>query len=53
MPCHVMLAECEALVRDGRIDEIFETGLHEFIGGFIARNQGLAAQVQRDYRFTD
>lgn len=53
MPCHAMLADCEALVREGRIDEIFETGLHEFIGGFIARNQALAAQVQRDYRFTE
>ena len=53
MPCHAMLAECEALVREGHIDEIFETGLHEFIGGFIARNQALAAQVQRDYRFTE
>ena len=53
MPCHTMLAESAALVREGHIDEIFETGLHEFIGGFIARNQALAAQVQRDYRFID
>ena len=53
MPCHTMLAESAALVREGCIDEIFEAGLHEFIGGFIARNQALAAQVQRDYRFTE
>ena len=53
MPCHTMVEEAAALVRAGRIDEIFESGLHEFIGGFIARNQALAAQVQRDYRFID
>lgn len=33
------------------IDVIFETGLHEFISSFIARNNELAAQIERDFRF--
>jgi uncharacterized alpha-E superfamily protein len=33
------------------IEEIFEHGLHEFIGDFIARTSALAVQVEHDYRF--
>ena len=32
---------------------IFEQGLHEFIGKFIAGNTALAKQIQRDYRFSE
>jgi len=53
MPCHAMLADSNARLRHGDIAEIFENGLHEFIASFIVRNQALAAQVQRDYRFTE
>lgn len=49
---------CHEILRDGlsrlhtlTIDRIFETGLHEFIGDFLARNQALAQQIDRDYRF--
>ncbi|MCA1661767.1 MAG: alpha-E domain-containing protein [Novosphingobium sp.] len=52
-PCHAMLDEADERLREGDIDEIFDAGLHEFIGGFIARNQAIAAQIQRDYRFTE
>ena len=48
-----MLDEADERLREGDIDEIFDAGLHEFIGGFIARNQAIAAQIQRDYRFTE
>jgi uncharacterized alpha-E superfamily protein len=51
-PSHAMLADAIAAFRPG-IDAIFENGLHEFIGDFIARNQALASQIQRDYRFTE
>jgi len=34
------------------IDTIFESGLHEFISKFIARNNRLAATIEQDYRFT-
>jgi uncharacterized alpha-E superfamily protein len=51
-PSCAMLSDAIAGFSPG-IDAIFENGLHEFIGAFIARNQALASQVQRDYRFTE
>lgn len=51
-PCHATLSEGVETFGQG-IDGIFENGLHEFIGDFIARNQALASQIQRDYRFTE
>ncbi len=33
------------------IEAIFESGLHEFIGSFIACNQQVAKAIERDYRF--
>lgn len=35
------------------IEAIFEQGLHQFIGEFIADNNRLALQIQRDYRFVE
>jgi uncharacterized alpha-E superfamily protein len=52
MPCHEVLRNSHAFLDDG-IDTIFDNGLHEFIGDFIARNQVLAAQIQTDYRFIE
>ena len=53
MPCHAMLREADSALREGDIQTIFDNGLHEFIGDFIVRNQAVASQVQRDYRFTE
>jgi uncharacterized alpha-E superfamily protein len=33
-------------------ETIFEAGLHEFIVDFLADIAALAAQIERDYRFT-
>ena len=33
------------------IDSIFEIGLHEFVESFIAENNALGAQIEKDYRF--
>ena len=52
-PCHAMLEDADQRLREGSIDAIFDSGLHEFIAGFIARNKAIAAQLQRDYRFTE
>jgi uncharacterized alpha-E superfamily protein len=35
------------------IEAIFEQGLHQFIGEFLACNNWLAQQIQRDYRFVE
>ena len=52
MPSHALLAAAAEL-SGGSIERIFDTGLHQFITGFIARNQALAAQIERDYRFAN
>jgi uncharacterized alpha-E superfamily protein len=49
---HALLRDASDKLRTS-IDTIFEHGLHEFIGSFIARNQQLAMQVQADFRFTE
>ena len=33
------------------IDTIFDSGLHEFIGNYLAANNALAMQIAADYRF--
>jgi uncharacterized alpha-E superfamily protein len=33
------------------IEEIFDSGLHEFIGEFLKRNIAIAGQIETDYRF--
>ena len=53
MPSHALLAAAAAELSGGSIERIFDTGLHQFITGFIARNQALAAQIERDYRFAN
>jgi uncharacterized alpha-E superfamily protein len=36
-------------LQNSRMNEIFQTGLHEFIGGFIADNNALGAAVAEQY----
>jgi uncharacterized alpha-E superfamily protein len=43
---------CEEL-REKGIDEIIEQGLHEFLNALLERNNTLAVQIQRDYRFNE
>lgn len=33
------------------IEAVFKSGLHEFLGGFLMRNNALSLQIERDYRF--
>ena len=47
---HAQLDALGALL-DTTIERIFESGLHEFIGEFIACNQLVAQAIERDYRF--
>jgi len=53
MPCHELLRDLDSRMHALTIERIVEQGLHEFIGDFIRRNQNLALQVQRDYRFVE
>lgn len=36
----------------GSIDDIFDTGLHEFLEAFVQENNALARQIEDDYRFS-
>jgi uncharacterized alpha-E superfamily protein len=49
---HAMMREADQLLTGKTIDQIFESGLHEFIAGFIARNQAVAGAIAEQYRFT-
>tara|TARA_R110002096_G_scaffold176057_1_gene352066 strand:- start:457 stop:1398 length:942 start_codon:yes stop_codon:yes gene_type:complete len=33
------------------IEDVFKTGLHEYLGGFMIRNNALSRQIETDYRF--
>lgn len=50
---HEIMRDAATKLHTTTIDAIFEQGLHQFIGDFIACNTRLAAQIQRDYRFTE
>ncbi|WGH77713.1 alpha-E domain-containing protein [Jannaschia ovalis] len=53
MPCHDLSDDiCRKLER-ATIESIFEEGLHEFLQDFLTLNSGLAAQIERDYRFVE
>ena len=36
---------------ESTIQDVFDTGLHQFIQSFIATNQQVAQAIERDYRF--
>jgi len=38
-------------LEDSNIEDIFENGLHEFVGRFLIDNGALAMQIDQDYRF--
>jgi uncharacterized alpha-E superfamily protein len=40
-----------AQLRNARIDDVFQSGLHEFLIDFIARNNALGAAIARQYLF--
>ncbi|ABD27210.1 protein of unknown function DUF403 [Novosphingobium aromaticivorans DSM 12444] len=53
MHSHEILRDADTQLHTATIEAIFDQGLHEFIGKFIACNTALALQIQRDYRFTE
>lgn len=50
-PCHQMAADLEARIRGRKIEEIFEEGLHEFLGSVLRETTNLGLQIEQDYRF--
>ena len=49
--CHATSASMTGLLQNRGIDEIFQSGLHEFLQDFIGRNNTLGAQIAEAYHF--
>jgi len=50
---HTIQRSCEERLSSLTIDGIFEQGLHQYIGEFLACNYRVAQHIQRDYRFVE
>ena len=50
---HRLVGAARAELGRQPIEGIIDRGLHQFIQGFITRNQSLAAQIERDFRFIE
>jgi uncharacterized alpha-E superfamily protein len=53
LPSHALLGDAVARLKALTIAEIFDTGLHEFLGRFIADNCRIAEAIAADYRFIE
>jgi uncharacterized alpha-E superfamily protein len=51
--CQSLARETLHLLEGGDMNAIFQSGLHEFLAEFIARNNRLASEVSSTYHFTD
>ena len=50
-PCFKTAKSTLALLNDGNIDTIFQSGLHEFLSDFIARNNRVGQEISEAYHF--
>ncbi|QQN74427.1 alpha-E domain-containing protein [Croceicoccus sp. YJ47] len=50
---HELMRGADVALHDQTVSSIFEQGLHEFLTGFVAQNQRIAAAIQHDYRFVE
>ncbi len=50
--CHDMAEMTRRRLCDTRMEEIFRTGLHEFLSSVIAETGGLTMQISSDYNFS-
>ncbi|ODT78000.1 MAG: A alpha-helical domain with a conserved ER moti [Pelagibacterium sp. SCN 64-44] len=49
--CHDTAERIRAMLKVGSIKDVFDTGLHEFLGNFIRENTRLGDEIAEDYRF--
>ena len=52
LECRRLAGQIYAQLRYGRIDKIFQSGLHEFLTDFIASNNAVGTQLQEDFLMT-
>ena len=51
--CQSLAQETLRLLAEGDMNAIFQSGLHEFLAEFIARNNRLGSEISATYHFTD
>ena len=51
--CQSLAHETRRLLADADMSAIFQSGLHEFLEEFIARNNRLSCEISTTYHFTD
>jgi uncharacterized alpha-E superfamily protein len=50
-PCHSKAADMAAKLRSGNMQDIFQSGLHEYLQDFIDGNNALSHEIGRTYNF--
>ncbi|WP_198343693.1 alpha-E domain-containing protein, partial [Burkholderia ubonensis] len=50
-PCHDTATKILQMLSDTSVERIFKNGLHEFLIGFIRRNQRLGLEIAQAYNF--
>jgi uncharacterized alpha-E superfamily protein len=50
-PSADLIAETRNMLMTMSMETIFQAGLHEFLSGFIARNNRLTSAIHADYNF--
>jgi uncharacterized alpha-E superfamily protein len=51
--CHGVARETMRMLAEGDMNAIFQSGLHEFLRDFIARNNRLGTEISTTYHFVD
>ena len=51
-PAHELMRSADQQLTGRTIDEIFDLGLHQFLGQFIVRNQAVSDAIAEQYRCT-
>ena len=51
--CQSLASETLRLLEEGDMNTIFQSGLHEFLAEFIARNNRLGFEISSTYHFAD
>jgi uncharacterized alpha-E superfamily protein len=49
--CHDMAATSLAKLRDGKMEDIFQSGLHEYLARFLGDNLALSSSIAQTYHF--
>jgi len=51
--CRSLAKKTRRHLAEGDMNTIFQSGLHEFLADFIARNNRLASEISSTYHFSD